>query len=145
MAGLRGNQGWVAAAKQASQGTAATVATGTTQKNALAGGGLHPVRETDRLAETDSSRDRGNSFATTGGVEGSPEFYAREASLALWLTGVLGTNVDGSGLGLAIVLEIVTQHNALITIEDADLPGHPESPGTQVTVRFVGMGLPDML
>ena len=92
MAGLRGNQGWVAAAKQASQGTAATVATGTTQKNARAGGGLHPVRETDRLAETDSSRDRGNSFATTGGVEGSPEFYARESSLGLWLTGVLGTD-----------------------------------------------------
>lgn len=56
----------------------------------------------------------------------------------------LGTNVDGSGLGLAIVLEIVTQHNALITIEDADLPGHTQSPGTRMTVRFVGMGLPDM-
>jgi two-component system sensor histidine kinase TctE len=52
----------------------------------------------------------------------------------------LGTNVDGSGLGLAIVLEIAQQHGASITIEDADLPGHPQSPGTRVTVRFVGMG-----
>jgi two-component system sensor histidine kinase TctE len=52
----------------------------------------------------------------------------------------LGTNVDGSGLGLAIVLEIAQQHGTSITIEDASLPGHPESPGTRVTLRFVGMG-----
>ena len=54
----------------------------------------------------------------------------------------LGTNVDGSGLGLAIVLEIVQQHGATITVEDAELPGHPQSPGTRFTVRFVGMDLP---
>ena len=54
----------------------------------------------------------------------------------------LGTNVDGSGLGLAIVLEIAQQHGASITIEDASLPAHPQSPGTRVTVRFVGVGLP---
>ena len=54
----------------------------------------------------------------------------------------LGTNVDGSGLGLAIVMEIVQQHGATITVEDADLPGHPESPGTRFTVRFVGMPRP---
>jgi len=52
----------------------------------------------------------------------------------------LGTNVDGSGLGLAIVLEISQQHGASITIEDATLPGHPQSPGTRVTVRFLNMG-----
>jgi len=52
----------------------------------------------------------------------------------------LGTNVDGSGLGLAIVLEIAQQHGASITIEDASLPGQLQSPGTRVTVRFVGMG-----
>ena len=51
----------------------------------------------------------------------------------------LGTNVDGSGLGLAIVLELAQQHGASITIEDADLPGHPQSPGPRVTLRFVGM------
>ena len=55
----------------------------------------------------------------------------------------LGTNVDGSGLGLAIVLEIAKQHGATITIEDAALAGHPQSPGTRVAVRFVGMDLPE--
>ena len=54
----------------------------------------------------------------------------------------LGTNVDGSGLGLAIVLEIAKQHGATIGIENAALPGHPQSPGTRVTVRFVGMERP---
>ena len=43
----------------------------------------------------------------------------------------LGTNVDGSGLGLAIVLEIANQHDATITIEDAQ-------PGTRIAVRFMG-------
>ena len=42
----------------------------------------------------------------------------------------LGTNVDGSGLGLAIVLEIANQHDATITIEDAE-------PGTRIAVRFM--------
>lgn len=53
----------------------------------------------------------------------------------------LGTNVDGSGLGLAIVLEIANQHGAEITVEDAELPGHPQSPGTRMTVRFLDMAL----
>ena len=48
----------------------------------------------------------------------------------------LGTNVDGSGLGLAIVLEIANQHDATVSIEDALLPGHPQLPGTRITVRF---------
>ena len=55
----------------------------------------------------------------------------------------LGTNVDGSGLGLAIVLEIATQHDATITIEDASLPGHPLTPGTRVAVRFAGNERPN--
>ena len=57
----------------------------------------------------------------------------------------LGTNVDGSGLGLAIVLEIANQHDAVITIEDAELPGHPHSPGTRIAIRFVGMERPDLV
>ena len=48
----------------------------------------------------------------------------------------LGTNVDGSGLGLAIVVEIANQHEATVSIEDALLPGHPQSPGTRIAVRF---------
>ncbi len=50
----------------------------------------------------------------------------------------LGTNVDGSGLGLAIVLEITNQHDAAISIEDAEAPN---SPGTRITVRFAGKDL----
>jgi two-component system sensor histidine kinase TctE len=46
----------------------------------------------------------------------------------------LGTDADGSGLGLPIVLEIVRQHNAAVTLEDAH-PGQVP-PGTRVTVRF---------
>ena len=48
----------------------------------------------------------------------------------------LGTNVDGSGLGLAIVLEIANQHDATVSIEDALLPGHQQSSGTRIAVRF---------
>jgi two-component system sensor histidine kinase TctE len=48
----------------------------------------------------------------------------------------LGTNVDGSGLGLAIVVEIANQHDATVSIEEAQLAGHPESPGTRIAVRF---------
>ena len=48
----------------------------------------------------------------------------------------LGTNVDGSGLGLAIVVQIANQHDAAVSIEDALLTGHPESPGTRIAVRF---------
>ncbi len=51
---------------------------------------------------------------------------------------VLGSNVDGSGLGLAIVLEIANQHDAAISIEDAEAPN---SPGTRITVRFAGKDL----
>ena len=56
----------------------------------------------------------------------------------------LGTNVDGSGLGLAIVLEIATQHDATISIEDAELSGHPQSPGMRIAIRFVGMARSDL-
>ncbi|TSE20982.1 Sensor protein QseC [Tepidimonas alkaliphilus] len=47
----------------------------------------------------------------------------------------LGTNVEGSGLGLAIVHEIVRQHGATLTMEDAN-PERPERPGLRVAVRF---------
>ena len=50
----------------------------------------------------------------------------------------LGTNVDGSGLGLAIVLEIANQHDAAISIEDAEAPN---GPGTRIAVRFAGKDL----
>jgi len=54
----------------------------------------------------------------------------------------LGTNVDGSGLGLAIVQEIAMQHDATISIEDASTAGNSQSPGTRISVRFVGLQMP---
>ena len=55
----------------------------------------------------------------------------------------LGTNVDGSGLGLAIVNEIVAQHGATMTIEDARpravAAAQGIGPGAVFTVRF-GLG-----
>ena len=57
----------------------------------------------------------------------------------------LGTNVDGSGLGLAIVREIAQQHDAEVTLEEANLrhrfgladqAGAAFGPGARFTVRF---------
>jgi two-component system sensor histidine kinase TctE len=46
----------------------------------------------------------------------------------------LGTETDGSGLGLPIVLEIASQHHAIVTLEDTH-PGQTP-PGACFTVRF---------
>lgn len=91
MAGLSGKSAWLGGAKQTAKGTAATTPT---FKNAFSGGSIGPTRETDRLAETDSSRDQAAAYATTGGVDGSPELYVRPKSLGFYLMGVLGSNVD---------------------------------------------------
>jgi two-component system sensor histidine kinase TctE len=49
----------------------------------------------------------------------------------------LGTEVDGSGLGLSIVHQIVGQHGATITVEDAHARPAPGcGPGALFTVRF---------
>ena len=97
MAGLRGNVAWLAAAKQTGKGTAAALTeAGGAVKNAFSGGGIGPVRETDNLSETDSSRDQGVTFVTNSGVEGEPEVYVRDESVAFWLHKVLG-NVATTG------------------------------------------------
>lgn len=87
MAGLSGKTGWIAGKKQTAKGTpGATPA----YRNAFSGGNIAPVRETDRLVETDTQRDQGAAYVTTSGVEGSPELYARSASLGFYLAAVLG-------------------------------------------------------
>src|SRR5688572_7148128 len=91
MAGLRGNIAWLMAQKQASKGTAATWAAAKAHKNAFSGGNIGPVRETDNLSETDSSRDQGVAYVVSSGVEGEPEVYVREESIVLWLNAALGT------------------------------------------------------
>ncbi len=64
----------------------------------------------------------------------------------------LGTNVDGSGLGLAIVREIALQHDAEVTLEDANMryrPGLSDQagaafgPGARFTLRFPAHVPPD--
>src|SRR3712207_3006533 len=92
MAGLRGNEAWLMFAKQASKGTAATVATATTHKVPFSGGNISPVRETDSLSETDSSRDQGAPYTVTSGVEGTPECYVRDTHVGGLLLGVLGAD-----------------------------------------------------
>jgi hypothetical protein len=95
MAGLRGNQAWLLAQKQSVKGTLPTLALPATAipgayKMPFSGGNIGPVRETDNLSETDSSRDQGVSYVASSGVEGSPEFYVRDTSIAFWLHAALG-------------------------------------------------------
>ena len=92
MAGLRGNTAWLMGAKQTAKGTVATTSATTTYKNAFSGGNIYPVRQFDTLAETDSNRDQGVSYAVTSGVEGAPEFYVRDASIGAWLYWALGAD-----------------------------------------------------
>jgi len=92
MAGIRGNTAWLMAAKQTAKGTPATVATATTYKNAFTGGNIGPVRQIDNLSETDANRDRGVSYVVASGVEGSPEFYVRDASIGAYLFWALGAD-----------------------------------------------------
>src|SRR5947208_1861788 len=92
MAGLRGNVAWFMAAKQTAKGTAATPAVLTTYKMPFSGGSIGPVRNTDNSSATDASRDQGVSYVVSSGVEGSPEFYVRDASIGFWLWAALGAD-----------------------------------------------------
>lgn len=106
MAGLRGNTAWLLAQKQSAKGTLATPAapvpdtvpgaTAGAWKMPFSGGNIGPVRETDQLSETDSSRDVGVTYVSASGVEGSPEFYVRDGSIAFWLQAVLGSLATGA-------------------------------------------------
>lgn len=75
MAGLRGNQAYVAFARQTAKGTAASPFTDLTY---LTGGGIEPTRETDQYAETDANREEGDTFVTQTAAAGSPEVYLRD-------------------------------------------------------------------
>jgi hypothetical protein len=96
MAGLRGNVAWILANRQTAKGAAADPVDGI--KLPLSGGGINPVRETDRLAETDASRDAGVSYVVTSGVEGEPEFYVRDNPIAAFLYWGLGA-LATTGIG----------------------------------------------
>jgi hypothetical protein len=91
MAGIAGNIGWLLGQKQTAKGAAPTIAVAKAVKMPLSGGGMSPTRATDSLSETDASRDRGTTYVSTTGAEGSPEFYVRDDSIANWLDWVLGS------------------------------------------------------
>lgn len=93
MAGLSGKTGWVGIARQTGKvsGPGGVTAPATPQfRNPFSGGNIQPTRETDRLNETDSSRDQGAAYITSAGVEGSPEMYVRDDSLGIYLAAALG-------------------------------------------------------
>lgn len=90
MAGLPGNRAYLAAAKQTVKGTPLLTFT---DKLFFAGGNIMPTHATDQLAETDSTRQAGDPYITTTGIEGSPEVYVRDASIHHLLEWSLGTVV----------------------------------------------------
>jgi hypothetical protein len=110
VAGLRGNVAWLMAQKQSAKGAAATYAAASAYKMAFSGGNVGVVREMDNLQETDSSRDRGVTYLQTTGVEGSPEFYARDASIGFWLWAALGADAV---TGTTNYTHTITPANAL--------------------------------
>lgn len=87
MAGLRGNQAYFVAAKQASKGTPVTK---WQDKYLFTGGNIAPTHDTDQLAETDDTRNAGDLYVTQTAVGGSPEAYVRDTSIHHMLEYVLG-------------------------------------------------------
>lgn len=94
MAGLSGKSAWLGIARQTGgtriMGTAGTPPTAPTFKMPFSGGSIGPVRETDRLSETDTSRDQSAAYVVTSGVEGSPEVYVRDDSIGAVLAAAFG-------------------------------------------------------
>jgi len=112
MAGLRSNQAWFMAQKQTAKGTIATPAVPTTgvagaYKMPFSGGNIGPTRNSDHLSETDANRDRGVTYVSSVGVEGTPEFYVRDASVGFWLQAALG-GADAVTGGVAGTTSIAT-------------------------------------
>ena len=111
MAGLKGNVAWLLASKQTAKGALGPVtAVGGAYKMPLSGGNIGPTRSTDNLSETDASRDRGVTYVQQTGVEGSPEFYVRDASIGFWLHKVLGAD---AATGTTNYVHTITPSNTL--------------------------------
>jgi hypothetical protein len=107
MAGLRGNQATWAFALQSAKGTPNTTYT---DRVPFTGGSIAPTRSVDNLSETDANRDQGTSFVTSMGVEGSPEFYVRDAKIHHFLTAAFGAQADS---GATNYTHTITPANAL--------------------------------
>lgn len=90
MAGLKGNQAYVGYAKQ----TAKSVIPTTPEfVSPYVGGAAMPTRDTDVLAETDTTRNAGNTFVQQTAASGSPEIAVRDANIHRLLELALGTRV----------------------------------------------------
>lgn len=87
MAGLRGNQAYLVAAKQSGKGVEPTK---WQHKTYFSGGSIAPTKATEQLSETDDTRNAGDFYVTQTSFEGTPEFYARDSIIHHWLEYVLG-------------------------------------------------------
>jgi len=97
MAGLRGNQAYLVAAKQASKGTPVTKWQDTyffTSNSSIS-----PTKTIGQLSETDSNRQAGNNYVQQTAVEGSPQVYVRDPSAHHFLEYVLGGVANSGSAG----------------------------------------------
>lgn len=90
MAGIRGNQAYLLNGIQTAKSAPITA---WQDKHFFAGGSISPAKNTDQLAETDNSRDSGDSFVAQTTIEGAPEVYGRIETVHHWLEYVLGKRV----------------------------------------------------
>jgi hypothetical protein len=95
MAAISGNVWTLAVGKQTAKGTPQATPT---YKLKATGGDIAPSRGTIQLAETDASRQQGQTVVVEAHVEGSPEHYVRPSDFGLLAYGLLGANAD-SGTG----------------------------------------------
>lgn len=152
MAGIRGSQAYLAAAKQTGKGVAPTAWQDT---YFFEGGNVSPSRSTDQLSETDNSRRAGDFFVTQTAVEGAPEVYVREDSIHHLLEYVLGsaTHVFETEVGTHTITEAASlpyvtfgkgqgallfeQYND-VKVDSLDISWATASPGV-ATVNVMGL------
>jgi hypothetical protein len=95
MAGVRGNQAYLLNGIQSGKSVPIEK---WQDKHFFSGGSIAPSKATEQLAETDNSRDSGDSYVTQTSIEGSPEVYGRVETLHHWLEYVLGAK-ETTGVG----------------------------------------------
>lgn len=91
MAGIGGNQWTLALAKQSAKGT---INATPTYKLKATGGNIMPISDRIQLAETDASRQQGDTVVVGARVEGTPEHYLRPDDFGLIAYATLGANGD---------------------------------------------------
>lgn len=95
MPAISGNEFTLAVGKQTAKGTPQITPL---YKQKITGGDVSPTRDELELAETDASRQGGDTVIVGAHVEGSPTFYLRPDDFGLWAYAALGANADtGTG------------------------------------------------